>query len=71
MTRRRNAVTCLTAGCDRKTHHGSHVCATCREVPLVHRHDDGLIVMGQIRLTEAQAVRLADLIIDAIEEADE
>lgn len=66
VNRRRNATTCRTCKV-RRTHHRTARCAMCRsEVPPVQRLDGGIVVLGQIRLTDQQALRLACEIADAI-----
>lgn len=54
--------------CTRRTHARSHVCVTCRggDLPEV-THSGSAVYVGQLVLNEDQAIKLANLIIDAIE----
>lgn len=65
--RRRNAVKCRTCH-NHRTHHRTGHCSRCREVPPVQKHTDGgVVLLGQIRLTETQALQLVEAIADALE----
>lgn len=66
--RRRNATKCRTPRCDRRTHHRTAICSLCRDIPSVQKQADGVVLLGQIRLTETQALQLAAAIADALTE---
>lgn len=68
--RRRNAVKCRACH-NHRTHHRTGHCSRCREVPPVQKHADGVVLLGQIRLTEEQALQLVDDIADALETTTE
>lgn len=66
-SRRRHATPCTRCGI-RRTHHTSRICAICRgDIPIVERLPEGLVILGQLKLSEPQARQLADTIHDVLE----
>lgn len=70
MTRRKNPTTCRECRAH-KTRHRSAICAECRDLPRVERaKDGGVILLGQVKLSEQAARSFADLIHDTLEGGD-